>query len=174
MQAVVIDTTRTTNEGVQITETRVDTGGGNVVTADHFEAAGDDSLPLPGDYAALADGTGKGAVEALGYHDGKNAGKAAPGERRIYSRKLDGTVVLELWFKGDGRLEINGLVNGGSIVLDPSDGSVTLNGTKFDKQGNVTAPGEITAKAGTPVSVTLSQHTHGSGTGPTTPPTPGT
>lgn len=175
-QGIVVSTSRSTAEDrtTQVTEVRIDTGGGNIVTGDHFEGASGDSLPVVGDFAVFIDGDGTGTVEIIGYHKGSLVGQAAQGEWREIVRKPDGTPVLEVWGKGDGRLEINGIINGGAFVLDPADGSFTINGVKFDRDGNVTAPGEITAKAGTPGSVTLTQHVHPTGTGPSGPPQPGT
>jgi hypothetical protein len=67
-------------------------------------------------------------------------------------------------FHGDGLVEIKGLPAGEAYQIGP---------VRIDKQGNITTPGEITAKANT-APVKLSTHLHDSGTGPTKPPTPGT
>ena len=80
-----------------------------------------------------------------------------------------------MWLKDDGKFVITGLVNGGAAELDPATGTWNFNGVTIDKQGNLKAPGEITAMAATPAtSVTLSRHVHPSGTGPTGPGQPGT
>lgn len=171
--ANVVSSERSDSEGTKVVEVRCDTGGGVTVTADHFQAAGVDALPLPGDFVALEPGDGAGNQQATGYHDGKNQGKARPGEFRALGRDGNGKPTVELWMKNDGTLAITGLVNGGTAELSPSDGSWTFNGAKIDAQGNFTSPGEITAKAGTPAAVKLSSHTHPTGTGPSGPPTPG-
>lgn len=172
-QGLVVSVARVTDEGVESVEVRCDTGGGAIITADHFQPAGVDALPLPGDFAAIEDSTGTGAKQATGYHDGNNAGKSANGEHRIYGRNADGVVVSEFWLKGDGTVAITGLVNGGTATLDPSDGTWNFNGVKVDAQGNLTAPGEITAMVAT-APVKLSTHLHPTGMGPSGAPTPGT
>lgn len=158
--------TRGSDEGALFEEVKVDRGGNDVVTADHFDGAGVDAPPLPIDKAALVDGPGSGTAMAVGYRDTKNAGKAAPGEYRVVARAPDGTIVLEFWGKANGDLEITSIKPGGKV---------TINGLTIDQDGNLVTPGEVTAKASSPAtSVTLSRHVHNSGTGPTTPPTPGT
>lgn len=62
---------------------------------------------------------------------------------------------------------------GNSIVT--SAAGITLNGVLIDRNGVVTAPGNITAGAGTGDSVTLQDHTHPTTPpGPEAPPNPGT
>jgi hypothetical protein len=164
--AVVVSTKRLVVEGSQVVELVVDTGGGNTVTVDHFDGAGEDALPLPGDLIALEEGDGAGNLLAVAYHDSKNAGTAAEGERRTYARGPDGAVVAEIWAKGSGDIKIRSIKAGGKI---------DLNGFVIDQQGNASTPGEVTAMAATPAtSVTLSRHTHLTGTGPSSPATPGT
>lgn len=79
-----------------------DTGDGNAVTAEHYQAAGDDAPPLPGDYVALQGAQGEEV--AIGYADTANAGTAVPGERRLYSRDSDGAVVAQLSLMADGKI----------------------------------------------------------------------
>jgi hypothetical protein len=175
--ATVLSSARSTDEtGAHLTDVKVDPGGNTSVTAEHYAAAGDDSLPLPGDSVALDDSSGTGVKRASAYADTKNAGKAGPGEKRSYARAADGTPVVEMWLKADGTFVISGLLPaGGKIELDPLTGTLDLNGLKIDTSGNLTTPGEITAKDATPAtSVTLSRHLHGTAVGPTSAPTPGT
>lgn len=144
-------------------DVQCDPAGGANVTAPVFGPAGVDAVPLPGDYVALEDSTGAGAEQATGFADVRLSGRAQPGEVRIYARKSDGSLAIELWLKTDGTLVIG------------SGGDVTINGVVITAQGEVKAPGEVTAKASSPAtSVGLSTHIHGSNTGPTTPPTKGT
>lgn len=168
----VLDSTRVNDEGGHGLDVKCDPGGGANVTAPHFADAGDDGRPLPGDFAALEDSSGSGAEHATGYADVRNAGKAAPGEKRIYARDPQATPVCEVWLKGNGTIVITN--DQGSFEMAPN-GDVTINGVKIDASGNVTAPGEVTAKAASPAtSVTLSQHIHPHPMGPTSAPTPGT
>lgn len=146
--------------GVHISETKADPGDGDNVTAAHFGAPGDDAHPLPGDQAVLVRVPGSGTVVAVGYLDTAREGEAQPGERRIYSRDSDGAIQATLWLKADG-----------SVDIDAPNG-MTINGVHIDADGNLTAPGEITAMEG-PAQVSVSTHDHPSGTGPTGSPTPG-
>src|SRR5688500_13212181 len=100
-------------------------GGGDALTAPHFANAGDDSPPLPGDYAVLVDASGAGAMNAVGYADVRNVGEAEPGEKRIYARDADGAPAVSLWLKGDGTLVIT---NGSGTFEMAEDGVVTING----------------------------------------------
>ena len=145
-------------------DVKVDSGGDNLTTAEHCAPCGIDCPPLPGDFAALIDAAGEGSQAVGGYIDSKNEGKAFGGEVRLVARAPDGSVAVELWFHGDGLVEITSLKPGGKYKI----GKVQI-----DENGNLTTPGEITAKAGTAGLVTLSGHQHGSGTGPTTAPIPG-
>lgn len=149
----------------------VDPGGVNTTTAPHYANVGDDAPPLPGDYAALGESSGTGAEHITGYADTKNAGKALPGEKRIYARSATGDVKVELWLKGDGSIVIS---NGeGSFAMAPS-GDVTINGVVISKAGAISAPGEVTAMAATPATaISLTKHAHlTAGTGAPSGPVP--
>ncbi len=162
--AVVISFERVVDDNGSGVGVKVDTGGESPVTAEHFDSCGEDSPPLPGDFAAINDAPGCGAQSISGYVDPKNAGTALGGEKRIYARDPDdGSVVAEIWIKGSGDVAVTSIKSGGKIIL---------NGVEIDQQGNVTTPGEVTAKLGT-APVKLSTHLHNSGTGPTASPTPG-
>lgn len=88
-------------------DARLDMGGGDLVTAEHYGDAGDDSHPLPGDSAATVDGEQIGSRVATGYWDA-SAQKAGAGEKRFYSRDSGGAVVAEIYLKADGSIEITG------------------------------------------------------------------
>jgi hypothetical protein len=161
---------RYTEEGddgtAHLTRVKCDPGGGALQVVEHFSDCGDDSLPLPGDPVALEDASGSGNEQVVGYADIKNAPKAGPGEKRIYSRAADGSPAAEFWLKANGDIVVTSLAPGGKI---------TLNGVTIDQQSNLTAPGEVVAMAATPATaVKLSTHLHPTGVGPTSPPTPGT
>ncbi len=157
----------TDTDGALVSEVKVDQGGSNLVTAELFEGPGVDAPPLDGDLVALVEGPGRGTKLAVAAWDPKNAGKAAPGEYRVIARDpVTGAPALELWMKGNGDADITSIKPGGKV---------TINGVEIDQQGNLKAPGEVTAKAASPTtSVTLSLHTHPTGTGPSGPPQPGT
>src|SRR5688572_5818346 len=113
--ATIVEFVRSIVDGAQAPEAKVDRGGGDALTAYHFAPPGDDSQPLPGDLAYLGGDEGAGTAQILGYQDPKNAGVAGPGEKRIYARSSDGTVVCQVWLKADG-----------SVLLSNQAGSVTL------------------------------------------------
>lgn len=156
---------RGTFEGAQSPEITVDVGSGSPSTAQHHGSPGEDSPPLPGvDFAHLSESPGAGSQDAVGYVDTVNEGKASPGEVRRIARAADGTPVAELWLKQSGDVEITSLKAGGKL---------TLNGVEIDQDGNISAPGEVTAKAG-PGAVNVSTHLHPTAMGPSGAPTPGT
>ncbi len=176
-EALVVAFERITDDdghGVAIT---VDASGGPLVKAQHFDSCGEDSPPLAGDFAAINDAPGCGAQSIAGYVDPKNLGKALGGEKRGYARDPNsGVVVCEMWQKGDGSIHIEAIKSGSDITISTlqSGGKIHLNGVVIDAQGNVTTPGEVTAKLGT-APVKLSTHVHPTaGTGAPSPPTPGT
>jgi len=163
--AVVTGSERVTDDNGHSVDITADQAGEQLLTLADYPPLGDDALPLPGDFVAVGDMTGNGVARASGYVDTKNPGVALPGEKRIYARDPDdGSVVAEIWLKGAGDIAIKSIKAGGKI---------NLNGVEIDQDGNITAPGEVTAKAGTPALVTLTQHTHPTGTGPSGPAIPG-
>lgn len=136
---------------------RCDLGGGDVVTAEPFGPAGDDSPPLPGDSAALTRSPGAGRRQVSGYSDGTER-KAAGGERRLYSRDADGNPVAEVWLKADGSVEATSLSGNGSMSMDPS--------------GVVSASGDVVANAGSAGQIKLTTLRVPSPFGPLGPPIP--
>jgi hypothetical protein len=165
--AVVQSFERVSDEDGEGVDVKLEPAGetGPLDEAEHFASSGDDAPPLPKDFAAVSDAPGRGSKRVTGYVDPKNAGTALGGEKRIYARDpVDGSVVAEIWLKGTGDISIVSIKSGGKIIL---------NGVGIDQQGNIKAPGDVTAMSAGP-GVKLSTHLHGSGTGPTTAPTPGT
>ncbi|MEG1884843.1 MAG: hypothetical protein RR182_01045 [Alistipes sp.] len=134
-------------DGVDV---KVDRGSNDNIQAKHFTSPGEDSHPLPGDYAALSQAGGTGRQTAVGYLDGKNDPQAAPGEKRIYSRDASGSIVAELWLKNTGEILLKNL--NAVIRVDPA-GEVNINGAI------ITPDGEITSASG----VSLDNHTHAQG-----------
>jgi hypothetical protein len=152
-----------TESGVNVV---VDTGGGNLVTAEHRAPPGVDALPLPGDEVEISDVEGEGEKSVIGYEDPKNPGVAAEGEHRTYARDDDGVPVCEVWLKKDGTIALRNLKTGSKI---------DLNGVLIDEQGNMVVPGEVTVMAvdsanPAPTAIKVSTHKHGTGVGPSTPP----
>ena len=135
--------------GDSVAEIIADRGAGDNVTADLYQDAGTDSQPLSDDWLAVLQivGTGKGAV--VGVVDPKNAQKAAPGEKRLYSRDGSGQEIAEIWIRNDGAVylsneacefnlepsgEIRGENDSGYFSLRP-DGIFDVNGSLFEPGG---------------------------------------
>lgn len=159
-------TERVVREGAQLLEVTCAPGDGDDVTVEYHAPPGDDSPPLPGDYAHLTETRGAGAEAAVGFQDITNPGEAEDGEKRLYGRAPSGTVVAVVWLKGDGTVVVTNL-SGKSLELAPN-GDITI-------KGNLLVEGEVTAKSANPATaVKLSTHLHPTGVGPTGAPTPGT
>lgn len=172
--ALVLSSARVTKDGHGV-DVKVD-GDANPTVVEHYSDPGDDSIPLPGDWAALEDSSGTGGEQCAGYADTRNIGKARAGEKRIYARKPDGSVACDVWLKGDETIAIS-FGAGGSLECK-ANGDVVINGVVISKTGNVSAPGDVIALATTPVvglvgPVHLSSHMHATAaTGAPSPPTP--
>lgn len=109
---------RVVRNGAKVSDVKVDPGGGANVTAEHFSAPGDDSQPIPGDYAAISKVGGTGRKVATGYLDPLNDPVAGPGEKRIYARDENGATIVQVWLKSDGEATI--LNANGQITLKPN------------------------------------------------------
>ena len=161
--AVLKSFSRVIRNGANVSDVKVDAGGGDNKTAEHFSAPGDDSSPLPGDYAMMASTRKSGGLAAVGYIDPANEHITGPGGKRIYSRSENGVIVADIWLKNDGSIAITGIdivtVNG--LIISIS-GAVNTNGS---------IDGIIIKDNSVPLGVMLATHTH---PGPGLPPTPGT
>lgn len=166
--ALIVAFDRSVVAGAQTPECRVDLDGGDGSTALHFAGAGDDAPPLPGDVGYLVEGAGAGAAELVGYQDPATAGKAAPGERRLYSRAGPGVVMAEVWLKGDGSIAL--VTPAGELALGP-DGSARVGNASGELA--VDAAGVVTWK--TPLGQNgAASHVHPTPFGPSGAPIPGT
>ena len=126
--------TRVLRNNAKLSDVKLNPGGNPNITAEHFADSGDDSYPMPDDYAFISESNGTGRGAAVGYVDVKNDQKALLGEKRIYARDQDGNMVVEQWLK-----------NTGESTLDNMNGSVTL---KPDGETAIVNPnGSITLKA---------------------------
>lgn len=106
--AKLLSFVRTERNGANISDVKVDPGGGPNVTGEHFSAPGDDSHPLPNDYAILVAVRGSGRKSVVGYADPVNPPEALDGEVRRYARDDSGAPVSYLWLRNTGILELNG------------------------------------------------------------------
>lgn len=155
----LISFVRATVGTTKTSDVKVDRGGGDNRTPQHFSAPGDDSFPLPGDFVAIVDQAGTGRDSAVGYVDPKNLQKATAGDKRIYARDANGDQIIELWLKNDGTATLSNA--NGSFTLAP-DGSITgtnangsyqlqaggdfvVNGVTIDTAGNITTPTTLSA-----------------------------
>lgn len=149
---------RVARNGAQLSDSKIDPGGGPNITAEHFSAPGDDAHPLPGDYVRVASVPQSGRAAVTGYVDPNNQQKAQAGEKRIYARDADGVEVVEVWLKNDGTALVTN--SNGSVTLSP-DGSIlgqngggsfelqasgdfVVNGVTIDASGAVTIPASLT------------------------------
>ena len=174
---------RAVRNGAQVSDVKLDPGGGPVITAEHFSAPGDDSHPLPGDYVRVGRVPQSGRAAVTGYVDPATEPKAQPGEKRLYARSADGNEVVEHWLKSDGTGTISN--SNGSTTLRPDGSILGQNGSgSFELQasGDFVVNGVIIAADGSvtiPASLTLNSkeiagHTHpitggSSAPGPTGP-----
>lgn len=155
----ILSFTRVTRNNARMSDVKIDSGGGDVITAEHYAPAGDDSHPLTTDYAQAIGIPRTGGATVVGYLDPINDPKAQPGDKRIYGRDADsGGVVVEVWLKNDGTAIVsnaNGSITlrpDGSIKGDNGNGSFELqvggdfvvNGVIIDTGGNITSPATIT------------------------------
>jgi len=161
--ATVLSFARRVINGQNAADVKANPGGGANITGRHLGAPGDGSPPLPGDLAALLPLAAEGAQAIAGYIDPANAGAAAPGERRFYSRDASGAIVATIWLRNDGQISILNavglfvidaagsitLTNGaGTFTIDPA-GNVTVNGTLVTINGaTVPASGDVLTAAG--------------------------
>lgn len=116
---------RRTIDGAPVADAKIDPGGENARTVQHFAPAGDDSHPLPGDTVLAVEAGGSGEAQAVGYIDPVNPGEAGPGEKRLYARDADGNVVAQVWLKNDGELVVESTEGGAQVRVAP-DGTVHL------------------------------------------------
>lgn len=120
-------------EGAPVADAVIDAGGGDHISAPHYACPGDDSQPLAGDFVATTEGGGSGGASAVGYLDAANAGVAAPGEKRIYSRKADGSVAAVVHLKADGEVLIESVE--GAIVIQLSAAGIVRIGSAGAAKG---------------------------------------
>ncbi len=109
----------TLKRNVSIAQTVTELTAGELNTSDQYGPAGDDSRPLPDDLAFVEpkDG-GTGSRAALGYVDPVNPPEAVEGEKRLYSRDVDGVIAAVVWLKQDGTIAIESPVESMGPLVD--------------------------------------------------------
>ena len=163
--ATVLALVRTIRNGANAVDITANIGGNFNVTELHLSAPGDDSLPLPGDYAALMEVVGSGQGLSVGYADPLNVGTSEPGEKRIYARDSAGAVKSFIHLKNDGSVTI---LNANGALLLTASGDVNINGVIIDPSGNITTTGAIEAASVEANGLELAGHTHAVTTAPGT------
>lgn len=153
-----------TEGGIPISDVQVDFGSGYIVTARHYAPPGLDLFPLKGDRAVCSQAGSEWIAHA--FFDPQQQPLAEEGECVFTSRSAPGEVKAKVHLKVDGSIVLND-----KVTITP-EGNILTEGT-IEAQGDISSDGEVTAMATGP-GVTLSQHLHNSGTGPTAPPTSGT
>lgn len=123
--AKLLSFARATRNGANVSDAKVDPGGGYNLTLQHFGAPGDDSHPVPGDYVASVEVPQHGGAVAVGYVDPKNTGRAKEGERRLYARNEAGEATVELWLMRSGTIQ---MVNALGAIYLRADGSTRIEG----------------------------------------------
>lgn len=162
--------------GAKVSDVKHDPGGGANETGEHFQAANQDAVPLPGDYLLTVSVQRTGGQAVVGFIDPKQEQTAEPGEYRAYARDGDGAQVVQLHLKADGTAVIDN--ENGSITLLAS-GVVNINGFIINTDGSAESPVSVTAPTidGTSsvqaAGKELVDHTHaGSPTAPSGPVSP--
>ena len=143
--ATLLSFVRTLRHGANVSDVKIDPGGGPNVTAEHFAPAGDDAHPLTTDYVITNEIPRRGGEVIVGYIDPKNTPKAQEGDKRIYAREtVGGAVIVELWLQNDGTaLLINA---NGSVKLRPDGGTITTTpNSTYDAAADGSIKGENSA-----------------------------
>lgn len=157
--AKILSFTRNMRYGVNISDVKVNLGGGENITPEHYANAGDDSYPLLTDYAYGSNIPRTGTGVVTGYLDPINTPKALSGDKRIYSRDSAGAGVSEVWLKNTGEILVsndNGNItlradgsikgdNGSGFFELKTSGTVDINGVTIDPAGNINSPSTIIA-----------------------------
>jgi len=138
---------RTTKNGANVSDVKVNPGGGANITGEHFSAPGEDANPLPGDSVITISIEGTGREVVVGYIDHANAQTASSGEKRVYARNSSGAAVVHLFLHSDGSAE---LINANGGITLHVDGSVDINGA------TITAAGDVISATG----ISLNNHVH--------------
>lgn len=147
--------------GAKVSDVKHDPGGGANETGEHFQAANQDAVPLPGDYLLTVSVQRTGGEVVIGFIDPKQEQTAEPGEYRAYARDGDGAQVVQLHLKKDGTAVLNNAeatvemkpsgevstqnANGFYKLLD--SGVVDINGFTIATDGSAESPVSVTAPA---------------------------
>lgn len=124
----------------------IEGGESDGATLDHFAPAGDDSPPLPDDFAIAIELDGESDTYVSGGYADETDKVAKPGEKRIYARDPDGAVVSEIYLPGDGSIAIT--QTGGASITVATDGAITIDS---GPKGITLTGATVSLQAGTPL-----------------------
>lgn len=144
---------RNPRNGANQSDVKLDTGGGDVLTATHAQGSGDDAFPLPGDYPISVQIDRSGGLVVVGFVEPDAAQLAEAGERRLYARDAGRAEVVQVWLKADGTLLCSNasgsyalrpdgsqrLENGAGYIELQAGGTVEVNTATIDPGGNIIA-----------------------------------
>lgn len=102
----------------------VEAYAGANVTANTYAPSGDDSPPLAEDRVLLSKVDGSGQFAACGVLSASQGAK--PGEKILYSRAEDGSVMAMVKLLQDGTISVSG--SGANLAID-GDCTITVSGT---------------------------------------------
>lgn len=151
--------------GAKVSDVKHDPGGGANETGEHFQAANQDAVPLPGDYLLTVSVQRTGGQVVVGFIDPNQEQTAEPGEYRAYARDGDGVQVVQVHLKKDGAAVIDN--ENGSVTLNP-DGSIVLStphgdntfatdgSVAFSAGAQIDSAGDVLTAAG----ISLDSHVH--------------
>ena len=108
---------------ITVAEIKGDLGKEDIFTGSLFQGAGCDSAPLAGDFMITHGIPETGGSSVVGFIDPKNEPKAEGGEKRIYSRKEDGSLAAEFHLKKDGSVDLK---TEKSTIEIGSDGAISI------------------------------------------------
>lgn len=135
----LLEFVRTSFRGAKVSDVKLNPGGGENKTAQHFADPGDDSYPLPCDFTASMAVRGTGVEAVVGYVDPNSSQVSNPGDKRIYARDETGAEVANVWLKNDGSILSSN--SAASVEIKPDGTIINTNGaatTTLAPDGTVT------------------------------------
>lgn len=148
--------TRTTRDNAKQADVKIATSG-DTLTAQYVQGAGDDAVPLPGDYPLCVRIERAGRIVVVGFVEPDATQTAQAGERRMYSRNASREEMAEVWIKNDGTVLVSNasgyyeLRPDGSQKLHNDNGSYELRANGSQRLEN--SSGYIELQAGGTVDV---------------------
>jgi hypothetical protein len=126
---------RAPRNGANQSDVKLDTGGGDVLTATFAQGSGSDSVPLPGDYPVSVRIDRAGGLVVVGFVEPDATQTAQAGDRRMYARGANRAEVVQIWLKNDGTLLASNA--NGSYELRPNGShKMTSPGGSYELRAN--------------------------------------